>query len=274
MLLALLGGGFCAYPIAAPWIAATIQADVIVQYDQKVTNLDPDQRARLLAEAEYYNAHLPNGPLRDPYVLNDSGEAVSLDQGRADYERQLSVDDGAPMARLRIPAIDVDLPVFHGTDEDVLARGVGHFYGSGLPVGGSGVHSVLTAHSGYVNARLFDDLDQVKIGDEFTITVLGDVLTYRVDQIDTVLPDESELLRQVPGADYVTLVTCTPRYVNSHRLLVRGIRVPTISEPDAADASHIVSPGDPGFPWWMLIIVAPVGAGLFLLRRPRPTSTD
>src|SRR5690606_32331648 len=114
----------------------------------------------LLDAAHEYNAHLPNGPLRDPYVLNDSGEAVSVEAGREEYRRLLLPDQeatDAPMARLAIPRINVDLPVFHGTDERTLSRGVGHFYGSGLPVGGEGVHTVLTAHSGYVNSKLFDD---------------------------------------------------------------------------------------------------------------------
>jgi sortase A len=271
VLITLLGGGIFAYPLAAPWIADVIQGDVVVDYQQQVDGLAPAERARLLDAARDYNANLPNGPLRDPYVINESGEAVSMDEGRADYATQLSVDPEAPMARLTIPSIDVDLPIYHGTTEEVLSKGVGHFYGSGLPIGGAGVHSVLTAHSGYVTARLFDDLDKVKIGDEFTVSVLGEILTYRVDRIDTVLPDESELLRQVPGADYVTLVTCTPRYVNTHRLLVRGVRIETpVQESDGSTTTHIVSAPDPGFPWWILIVIGPAavsGIAIGLRRR-------
>jgi sortase A len=268
VLGALAGGVVFAYPIAAPWIADVIQADQVVQYERSTADLNPAARERLLASAREYNANLPNGPLRDPYVINESGKAVSVEKGRGDYERQLRPDGaepGAPMARLTIPSIDVDLPVFHGTDDTTLSRGVGHFYGSGLPVGGKGVHAVLTAHSGYVNSKLFDDLPQMRLGDEFTITVLGEVLTYRVDHIATVLPNESDLLRQVQGQDYVTLVTCTPRYVNTHRLLVRGVRVPTAMTADDAHKATAFQGKQPGFPWWTLLAFGPAALTVVLV---------
>lgn len=272
---ALLGGIVFAYPMAAPWVADVMQSGAVGAYEQTVAALDPQQRQRLLDDAHEYNAHLPNGPLRDPYVINESGAAVSLEEGREVYERLLLADPDephVPMARLIIPRIDVDLPIFHGTDDETLARGVGHLYGSGLPVGGRGVHSVLTAHSGYVNSRLFDDLPSLEIGDEFRIMVLGETLTYRVDNIATTAPDDSSLLRQVQGKDYVTLVTCTPRYVNTHRLLVRGVRVPTSESADEGESNHPVGARDPGLPWWMLIAFGPAIAVAVVVAPRRRTS--
>jgi len=269
--VALIGGAVVSYPQASPWIASVIQSGEISEYETGVNELDPEVRAELLAAAHEYNENLPNGPLRDPYVLNESGEAVSLEAGREEYEAMLApegADPYAPVARVSIPSIGVDLPIFLGTSEETLSRGVGHLYGSGLPVGGEGVHSVLTAHSGYVESTLFDDLPKVEIGDTFTIDVLGEVLTYRVDQIETTLPDESQLLRQVPGKDYVTLVTCTPRYVNTHRLLVRAERIPTPDSGDAANGGEIETAG-PGFPWWLFTALGPALVAAFALRRRR-----
>lgn len=273
VLGALVGGVVFSYPLAAPWIADTVQADALVEYTQRASVISIEDRERLRAAAVKYNSNLPSGPLRDPYVINESGVPIRMDDGRAEYQRQLVIDPGeadAPMARLSYPALNIDLPVYHGTDEETLERGVGHFYGSGLPVGGAGVHAVLTAHSGYVQSRLFDDLPEAEIGDVFALTVLGEVLTYRVDHIATALPDESALLRQVQGEDYVTLVTCTPRYVNSHRLLVRGERIDTPVSAPTDGASQLVRAPDRGLPWWILLALGPAAlTGLLLMRRRR-----
>lgn len=273
VLLALAGGAVFSYPLAAPWISDLIQRDEIIQIERKAQELDPEVRERLLDEAHRYNADLPDGPLRDPYVVNEQGLAVSMNEARDAYDQQLVVDPDAPdaaIARITIPEIGVDLPIFHGTDDETLSKGVGHFYGSGLPVGGEGVHSVLTAHSGYVDATLFDRVSELEIGDTFTVTVLGEVLTYEVDNIATVLPDESKLLRQVAGKDYVTLLTCTPKYVNSHRLLVRAERVPTADAGASGGVEErVVSAPPVGIPWWMLITVGPAVIAFFVLRPRR-----
>lgn len=152
------------------------------------------------------------------------------------------------MARLQVPRIGVDLPVFHGTSETVLSRGVGHLFGSSLPVGGPGSHAVLTAHSAQPNATLFDRLPDLTAGDLFFVDVYGQRLAYRVDHIVVVLPHQVDALARIPGADQLTLVTCTPYAVNSHRLLVRGVRIPyTEREADRGGAT----PGDrwPVQPW-------------------------
>ncbi len=271
VLGALAGGMVFSYPLAAPWIADSIQADAVVKYEQQNSEIEPALRQRLLQAAGDYNTNLPSGPLRDPYVINERGEAVNMEEGREQYQQQLAInpdDPAAPMARLVVPGLGLDLPVYHGTDEETLTRGVGHFYGSGLPMGGAGNHAVLSAHSGYVNSTLFDDLPSMKLGETFTLTVLGEVLTYKVDNIATVLPNESELLRQVPGKDYVTLLTCTPRYVNTHRLLVRGERIPTMDAEAKEVQSQLVRAPDPGHPWWVLIALGPATFTLLLLIRP------
>lgn len=271
IIIALAGGIVFAYPLSAPWFSNVLQAEQILEYQNRVDALSPERKAELLEAAHYYNQHLPTGPLRDPYVINSSGEAVSIEEGREDYNRQLlpNPEEGsAPMSRIVIPGIDVDLPIYHGTSDDVLSKGVGHFYGSGLPVGGPSVHTVLTAHSGYIDATLFDNVDKMQIGDEFYLNTLGETQYYRVDNIEVVLPDESELLRQVHGQDYVTLITCTPKLVNTHRLLVRGVRIDGPAAEADGGQQMVVRAPDPGFPWWSLIAIGPA-VGAFFLVRPR-----
>ena len=142
------------------------------------------------------------------------------------YNELLNLHGSGLMGYVEIPKIDVNLPIYHGTSEEVLQKGIGHLVGSSLPIGGEGFHSVLTGHSGLAGAKLFSDLDQLVPGDTFFLHILGETLAYEVTEINTVLPYETELLLAVPGEDLCTLVTCTPYGVNSHRLLVRGSRVP------------------------------------------------
>jgi LPXTG-site transpeptidase (sortase) family protein len=170
------------------------------------------------------------------------------------------------MGVMTIPSIGVNLPIYHTTGLDVLEHGVGHLPGSALPVGGPGTHAVLTAHSGVIGDRLFTDLPKVRLGDLFYLRVLGETLTYEVDDIQTVLPTDLAALGQVPGADYVTLVTCTPLGINSHRLLVRGTRVPTPVD-GTAEAAVTAAVAAPGAPWWPY--PAP-GAALLLVLVTRP----
>ena len=177
--------------------------------------------------AEQYNAML-------------SGQAAITEGGASApplaYAEQLTV--GCVMAYVDIPKIGVYLPVQHGTDADTLERAVGHVVGTSLPVGGNGTHAVLSAHSGLASSKLFSDIDQLAVGDTFYIHVLGDTLAYKVDSINTVLPTDTRLLQIEDGKDYVTLVTCTPFGVNTHRLLVRGHRVPYLPEQEATAAEE------------------------------------
>jgi sortase A len=268
VLIATIGVGVLLYPTAAAWFSDRVHDTQISGYADTVKDLAQTEQQKLLAQARQYNAELPAGPLRDPYSLNENGETETVGSGSAAYKKLLAVDPDGMMGTISIPAINTNLPIFHGTDESTLAKGVGHLFGSSLPVGGTSTHAVLTAHSGYVNSTLFDSLKKVVTGDVFSVTVLDQTIYYKVNQIKTVLPDETEDLRQVKGKDYITLVTCTPTGVNTHRLLVRGERIPA---PEArADAPQTVANNvtDPGFPWWAVILVG-TAAGAIILTRPQ-----
>ncbi|WGM22904.1 class C sortase (plasmid) [Paenarthrobacter sp. OM7] len=267
-MVSILGIGVLLYPTAAAWFSDRVHATEISGYVESVENLSRSEQESLLEEARKFNTELPAGPLRDPYSLNASGEQTVVGAGSEAYKKMLDIGPGGMMGRVSIPSIHTDLPIFHGTDDETLSKGAGHLFGSGLPVGGAGTHSVLTAHSGFVNATLFDDLDQVLEGDVFSVTVLGTTLYYKVNQIRTVLPDETDDLRKVEGKDYITLVTCTPTGVNSHRLLVRGER----TDPPAADSEQTLpsQAPDPGFPWWALAFA---GTAILSVLGTRPRKT-
>ena len=267
-LLVVAGTCLVAYPSAATWITDATHASTVSGYTQEVDATDVDELDDLLAAARRYNADLPDGPLRDPYGLNAEGGADDLRDQQADYLAQLSLRPGAPMARIRIPEIDVDLPVYHGTDEDTLAKGIGHLYGSGLPVGGDGTHAVLTGHSGIPGETLFTRLGEVEVGDTVVVEVAGETLTYAVDQIKTVLPEVGDDLRQVAGRDYITLLTCTPVGVNTHRLLVRAERTESLSG-EAAQTALPASPHVPTVPWDAVLILIGGFAIAFAIGRPR-----
>lgn len=271
VVVAILGIGVLLYPDAASWFSDRKHATDVNGYVSQIQSMDPEETQEQLAEARRYNSNLPGGPLRDPWALDPNGQQTAVGDGTEAYFNTLNGTDGESggiMGRIRIPTIGADLPIYHGTDEETLTEGVGHLYGSGLPVGGVGNHSVLTAHSGLVNSTLFTELHQVEHGDVFSVQVLDEVLYYEVDQLLTVEPDETESLRQEPGGDYLTLITCTPIGVNSHRLLVRGERV---DGPAAEQAGVVTLPSDtqdPGFPWWALGLVG--GAAVAVVAtRPR-----
>lgn len=269
VVAATMGVGVLLYPTAAAWFSDRVHATEISGYADTVENLAPSAQEALLDEARRFNHALPSGPLRDPYSLNENGEQTMVGAGSEAYKKLLDVGPGGMMGRISIPSIHADLPIFHDTDEDTLSKGAGHLFGSGLPVGGMDTHSVVTAHSGFVNATLFDNLDKVVKGDVFSVTVLGQTLYYKVDQVLTVAPEDTDKLRKVPGADLITLVTCTPKGINSHRLLVRGERT---DPPSVESAQSFPSQAlDPGFPWWALALSGTAGL-IVLATRPRRVS--
>jgi sortase A len=228
LLLVLIGVGVLVYPVIATEYNNVRQQEFADSYRQQVESAGPDALAADLARAREYNAGLPGVPILDPWL-------TSAQSGSADYDAYLSqLNRFEVMARLRVPSIGVDLPVRHGTADDALDTGVGHLYGTALPVGGEGSHTVLTGHTGLPDATLFDRLTEVEVGDVFYIDVSGETLAYQVDEIDVVLPEETDKLVPVAGEDLATLVTCTPYSVNSHRLLVRGHRIPYNPAVDAA----------------------------------------
>ncbi|MDO5500564.1 MAG: class C sortase, partial [Propionibacteriaceae bacterium] len=227
ILLVLAGILVLLYPVAATQYNNQIQQEMAHKYRNDVQAAAPADLSAELADAQAYNDSLHGGiPILDPWLLD-----VARDPGSDEYKRyasQLDVFD--VMARVKVPSVGIDLPVRHGTDEDAIANGAGHLYGTSLPIGGLGTHSVLTSHTGMPNATLFDPLIDVKEGDLLLVEVLGETLAYEVDQIKIVLPNEISDLSSEPGHDYLTVFTCTPYAVNTHRLLVRGERVPYTPE--------------------------------------------
>ena len=208
------------YPTISNYLYEKNSGKVISSYDEKAVQLSESERKEMLEQAEQYNQEmLGNIELLDPFspVKNEVDER---------YQSLLNVDGNGMMGYIRIPKIQVELPIYHGTEEKVLQSGVGHFWGTSLPVGGESTHAVLTGHRGLPSKILFTDLDKLGQGDVFYICILGETLAYQVDQILTVLPEDTEALNIVSGKDYVTLVTCTPYAVNTHRLLIRGHRIP------------------------------------------------
>ena len=196
------------------------QSRAIASYVDQVNSLDDAQYETMLEQARAYNETLVGK--EDRYILDEAETA--------EYNSLLDVTGTGIMGYVVIPKINVRLPIYHGTDPSVLEIAIGHIAGSSLPVGGESTHCVLSGHRGLPSAKLFTDIDQLKEGDQFMLEVLGDTLTYEVDQIKVVLPDELEDIEIEEGQDMCTLVTCTPYGVNTHRLLVRGHRVDTVEQ--------------------------------------------
>ena len=208
------------YPTVSSYVNEKNGSKVVSNYDAESVRLSNAEKEKMLEEARAYNKEmLSNIDLIDPFSQGEK----SLD---ARYESLLNIDGSGMMGYIRIPKIKVEIPIYHGTSESVLQAGVGHFWGTSLPVGGESTHTVLTGHRGLPTKTLFTNMDKLVKGDVFYIKVLDETLAYKVDQILTVLPEETEALSIVPGQDYATLVTCTPYAINTHRLLVRGHRIP------------------------------------------------
>jgi len=216
--LVLIGVMLLVYPYVSYRLSERDQTYVVQQYDDSLAKMTEQQMQEEWERAWAYNASLATSVLYDPFA---SGQE-DMD---AEYLSLLDIAENGVMCHIEIPKIKVDLPVFHGVSLSTLEKGVGHLEGSSLPVGGAGTHSVMTAHTGLNSSKLFTDLVEMKIGDEFYIYTLDQILAYRVDSIVVVEPEDVDTLLTVGGKDYVTLVTCTPYGINSHRLLVRGVRV-------------------------------------------------
>ena len=216
ILIFLVGLSVMLYPTVSDYVNQKNQSRAVASYSEEVENLsDVDYQAYFDA-ADDYNRRLAETP--DAFYRPDEVSG---------YTDTLDVSGTGIMGYITIPKIGVELPVYHGTSDGVLQVAAGHLEGSSLPVGGAGTHAVISAHRGLPSAKLFTNLDELEVGDTFTITVLDRVLTYEVDQISIVLPTETDNLKVVDGKDYVTLMTCTPYGINSHRLLVRGRRIET-----------------------------------------------
>ncbi|MCL1838961.1 MAG: class C sortase [Propionibacteriaceae bacterium] len=222
VLVILLGIGALAYPTVSNYLAVKHGSQAVQAYEDKVAELSEADINAALAAAEQYNQSLTGQPVHDPF-LEGTGMAMT-----EDYWQMLRL--GQSMGYLDIPKIGLLVPIYHGTSDSVLQKGVGHLEGSTLPIGGSSRHTVLTGHTGLTHAKLFTDLIELVEGDQFYIRVLNQVLAYEVGQIKVIEPQDTQELMRFEGKDYATLLTCTPYGVNSHRLLVRGERVEYLPE--------------------------------------------
>lgn len=230
-------------PVALTHYKNVEQHRIAEQYSRDVSELDTAERAQMLESAREYNNRLPEFGAPDPWVHG----VDSNSPGYKDYRQQLDVN--SVMARLSVPSVGIDLPVYHGTSQSTLAHGIGHLYGTALPVGGPGTHSVLTGHTGLATLTMFDNLTHMKQDDIFIVEVMGEKMAYKVDKIQTVLPEEIQKIRPEQDKDLITLVTCTPYGINSHRLLVRGERT---ALPAGELEQNYSSPWQP----WMIAALA------------------
>lgn len=250
------------------------------QQAETLKRQQPEKVAQALLDAHAYNQSLTGVPLADPYSTPNEHDAASWDT----YLHQLADTGDGVMGRIRVPGVGIDLPIHHGTSDEAMRTGAGHLYGTALPVGDTSARPVLSTHTGLRNATLFDRLTDVKIGDPFYVDVYGETLAYEVTSIDVITPDQIEALAPVPGKDLVTLMTCTPYAVNSHRLLVTGERIPYNSETDPTATTTTPDPIEfilntiTPLPWYMRLMgAASLGAfiaGIVMVvpkkKRPRP----
>ena len=269
ILSIILVAGLCLilYPTVSDWWNSFHQSRAIASYVEKVEGMSEEDCEEMLAAARAYNEKLAAG--NRGFVLTE--------RELEEYRSLLDVSGTGIMGYVQIPSIGVSLPVYHGTDEAVLQTAIGHIPGSSLPVGGESTHFLVSGHRGLPSARLFTDLDQLEEGDIFTLTVLGEVITYQVDQIRVVLPAEQQDLMIAEGEDYCTLITCTPYGINSHRILVRGRRIQNLTGAYEVRSEAVKLPVyqvvlAAGIPFALLVLL---GVGIFRrVRRPKKTTKE
>lgn len=226
--------GLCVflYPSVSDFVNEWARKKEVSQYENKVSELSYETYDKLISEAQEYNKSLVGHNLAENQENMDS----------SNYNDLLSIDGSKIIGYLKIPKIDVRLPIYHGTDQSILQIGVGHFEGTSLPVPGETVHAVLSGHTGLPSAKLLTDLVELKAGDTFSIVVLNQIYTYEVDQILVVEPEETDALELIDGGQYATIVTCTPYGINTHRLLVRGKLIQNVINTDVTGEATVVDP--------------------------------
>ena len=250
-LLFLIGAGILFYPKISFWLADYNHVAAYQTYERNVANLGSAEKLELWEQAVHYNERLVTSSVMDPFADTDHVDPFD------EYYQTLDIGDGI-MGAIKIPKIKVLIPIYHGISEEVLDKGVGHIKATALPVGGLGTHGVLTGHTGLSHAKMFDDVVKLEVGDEFYLEVLDETLAYKITKIITVLPDDvSQLIRET-DKDKVTLITCTPYGVNSHRLLVMGERTTYNAEETSLEGM-----GKTQFPWWIIALV--IGLLILLL---------
>ena len=215
---AVIAVGVTLYPLISNLVSETNRSIIETKYTKAVEKMDDTEKIRARTDAQNYNATL-QAVTEKPYTKD------ALQKAAESYDHLLNIRGEGIMGYLEIPVLNLELPIYHGTEESTLDRGLGHLLGSSLPVGGQGTHTVITGHSGLAGKRMFSDLDQIKKGDVFYVKTLDETLAYMVLDINTVLPEDTSRLTIDPNRDSCTLVTCTPYGVNTHRLLVRGERI-------------------------------------------------
>ena len=258
-LLFLIGFGILIYPTVSNQWNTYRQNQLISSYDNTIQDMEPEDFTSEWEKAKAFNDTIQQNNLYGDVFGEDENDIKDTE-----YWKILNVADDGVMGYLSIPKINIKLAIYHGTGDDELQTGVGHLNGTKLPIGGESTHSVLAAHRGLPSAKLFTDIDQLKVGDKFYIHVLDEVLDYEVDRIVTVLPSEIEYLKIEPEGDYVTLLTCVPYGVNTHRLLVRGHRVEvehSFSTEAHPSQKEVVAKSTWQEKYWQGILV---GLGIFL----------
>lgn len=270
-LVIVVGGLVFLYPHIASWFSQKEQSRVTEIAQERMhqpPNNDPDYRAEVIAKARQYNDALAGGAVFEANANIVIGDGTSTDDTFV-YDELLDTTGTGFMGRIQYDALDIDLPIYHGTDNETLLKGVGHLEGTSLPVGGDDARSVLTAHRGLPEATLFNELNKAEVGDTFTVSVLDEVLTYEVVETLVIEPDQTEEILPVAGKDMVTLVTCTPLGVNSHRILVNAERITPTPVDDIETAR--AAPELPGFPWWAVVLGALlIAATVFIWHAGRP----
>ena len=258
------------YPVLATQYNNQRQERIASEFSAVAENAGPDAVSENLRRADEYNLKASESPILDPWLDAQRPDTAQYQ----DYLSQLNLNE--VMATIKIPSINVNLPIYHGTENATLDKGIGHLFGTALPVGGESTHTVLTGHTGLGNATMFDQLTSVKVGDVFYIETAGRHLKYEVTDIRVVLPTETESLNKVEGKDLATLITCTPYGINTHRLLVTGERVPMDDDAVAAEAAQVK--GSVMKPW-MIAVLASVAvilaiAGAIWLRSRKRTDEE
>lgn len=247
LLVAVIGVSLLLYPVFATRHNNQVQQEIAQKYEVSMDNKSDAEISAALAKAEKYNENLFEGLILDPFLA----DAVPDSPDYQAYLSELNLEE--VMSRLTVPSIKVNLPVYHGTSDEVLRRGVGHLYGTSLPVGGKGSHAVFTAHTGLTSATLFDNLTKVKKGDAIYLDTYGKRMKYVVYKIEVVKPENTKSLNRVAGRDLITLITCTPYGVNSHRLLVHAER--TKYDPAVDDAQADPPINNPWTPWMIGLLI-------------------
>ena len=259
--------GLTLYPLISNYVNQKYASEIQTAYQELIQQTDDSVLQEAKQRAVTYNLAITPGTA-------DAYSEEALVSAAEDYDSQLDIAGSGIMGYVEIPKIQVNLPIYHGTDVEVLDRGVGHLLGSSLPVGGENTHTILSGHSGMASQKMFTDLEQLVPGDVFYLNVLGETLAYQVTEINTVLPYETDLLGIIPGEDLCTLVTCTPYGINTHRLLVRGSRIPyekaAVLEEENAVTEPAVSTWEAKYVQGILWgIAAALGVGIIILTGAR-----